>query len=379
MPSQGQSSNPGRVDNNRQGPNHWFHSNPMLESDLSNRLSPQMNIPVPVNLTLFPRHVEHHQQQEFVEPLNLTTDTFRAVNTQQRPPMDLSFRQGEREEQRSACLPLITHQLQSVSVDEISQMQLISQIHDTNYKSISFGEELIKEMVMSSVFKVPLSPSATMTAYRLMIQRVTRVAQGFDPFINLPHRIQRLLLKQNADLIVSLRGAVFFEKHKCGLDQILISMGVDDLVGAMAIVSTAMKTMSLQRIDYLTFNSLQKVESNQSERRYNQLLEHVGITVSFDTDLVKMLSNILLFSYNEGDKDSEGWREVQLVHRQMVGMMQRYISAKYPKQISASLFSEVLQCISDLQELTWIKKQRQLAVSKGSSFSNLNSLMSPDY
>ena len=39
------------------------------------------------------------------------------------------------------------------------------------------GEELIKEMVMSSVFGVPLSVSATMTAYRLMIQRVTKVAQ----------------------------------------------------------------------------------------------------------------------------------------------------------------------------------------------------------
>jgi uncharacterized protein YaaW (UPF0174 family) len=30
---------------------------------------------------------------------------------------------------------------------------------------------------MSSVFGVPLSVNATMTAYRLMIQRVTKVAQ----------------------------------------------------------------------------------------------------------------------------------------------------------------------------------------------------------
>jgi hypothetical protein len=56
-------------------------------------------------------------------------------------------------------------------------------------------------MVMSSVFKVPLSPSATMTAYRLMIQRVTKVAQGFDPFINLPYKMQSTLLKHNADLV----------------------------------------------------------------------------------------------------------------------------------------------------------------------------------
>jgi hypothetical protein len=263
-------------------------------------------------------------------------------------------------------LALGGHLLARVTVDEFSQLQIISQIHDTNYKSISFGEELIKEMVLSSVFKVPLSPSATMTAYRLMIQRVTRVAQGLDPFINLPHRVQRLLLKQNADLIVSLRGAVFFEKHKGGLDQILISMGVDDLVAAMQTVSSAMKTMSLKRIDYLTFNTLQKMGSHQSEQRYNELLEHVGITVSFDIDLVKILSYILLFSYNGEEADSEEWKEVQGIHGQMLGMMKRYIRAKYPEQTSDSLYSEVLQCISDLQELTWIKKQRQLASSKDS-------------
>ncbi len=70
------------------------------------------------------------------------------------------------------------------------------------------------EMVMSSVFKVPLSPSATMTAYRLMIQRVTKVAQGFDPFINLPYKMQSTLLKHNADLVSLLLINCFFnEKH----------------------------------------------------------------------------------------------------------------------------------------------------------------------
>lgn len=90
----------------------------------------------------------------------------------------------------------------AVTADEVSQIKAIARIHDINYKSINFGEELIKEMVMSSVFKVPLSPSATMTAYRLMIQRVTKVAQGFDPFINLPYKMQSTLLKHNADLVI---------------------------------------------------------------------------------------------------------------------------------------------------------------------------------
>jgi uncharacterized protein YaaW (UPF0174 family) len=48
---------------------------------------------------------------------------------------------------------------------------------DPKFPIVFSGEELIKEMVMSSVFGVPLSVNATMTAYRLMIQRVTKVAQ----------------------------------------------------------------------------------------------------------------------------------------------------------------------------------------------------------
>ena len=50
-----------------------------------------------------------------------------------------------------------------------------------------------------------------MTAYRLMIQRVARVAQNFSDFLDLPTIAQTTLLKNNADMIVSLRGAVFFE------------------------------------------------------------------------------------------------------------------------------------------------------------------------
>ena len=46
-------------------------------------------------------------------------------------------------------------------------LRRLSDEHDVQYKSIAFGEELIKEMVMASVFGVPLSTTAAMTGYRL--------------------------------------------------------------------------------------------------------------------------------------------------------------------------------------------------------------------
>jgi hypothetical protein len=69
--------------------------------------------------------------------------------------------------------------------------------------------------------------------------------------------------------------------------QILITMGVDDLMAARNMVMAAMKTTELKRIDYQTFNSLQKVDNSDIENRYNTLLQRVGTTVSFDPDLVK--------------------------------------------------------------------------------------------
>ena len=71
--------------------------------------------------------------------------------------------------------------------------------------------------------------------------------------------------------------------------QILISMGVDDLMAAKNMVMRAIQTTELNRIDYQTFNSLQRVENNQVEARYNALLQRVGTTVSFDADLVSQL------------------------------------------------------------------------------------------
>ena len=54
-----------------------------------------------------------------------------------------------------------------------------------------------------------------------MIQRVAKVAQSYEGFTStLSPVAQTALLKQNADLLVSLRAAVFFEEKKKGLDQV---------------------------------------------------------------------------------------------------------------------------------------------------------------
>ena len=61
-----------------------------------------------------------------------------------------------------------------------------------------------------------------------MIQRIKRAATEFSTFKGLNFRTQTALLKNNADFVVSLRAAVFFEKNKQGLDQIVLALGIND-------------------------------------------------------------------------------------------------------------------------------------------------------
>ena len=53
-----------------------------------------------------------------------------------------------------------------------------------------------------------------------MCRRIERVALNLNEFQQLHPATQHALLMHNTDLIVSLRGAVFFDQAKKGLDQV---------------------------------------------------------------------------------------------------------------------------------------------------------------
>jgi len=250
--------------------------------------------------------------------------------------------------------------LYQISQDELDTITRISYLHDRSYKSVNFGEDLIKEMLFSSVCRIPLSAKSTMTAYRLMIQRVHKVATAFDPFSKLSMRTQAALLKHNADLVVSLRGAIFFEQRKQGLDQIIVTLGINDCDFAKQIIRDASQ-QRINKIEYTSMNGIQKIVSgSDSENRYNKLMERVGSSISFDINLSKILTYCLLFM-SEFPDDIEDRSEVQAVQETMIRMLQRYIYAKYPREIAVQIFAKILNCVVDLQELTWIKKQRAMA------------------
>ena len=78
--------------------------------------------------------------------------------------------------------------------------------------------------------------------------------------------------------------------------------------------------------------------------------------------MVTLLSYILLFSNDFSDSTLER-NEITNCQETMIRMLQRYIFGKYPQNLAINLFAKVLNCVSDLQELCAIKKQRQMAVA----------------
>jgi len=242
--------------------------------------------------------------------------------------------------------------------EEYENLRSLVRSHDERYRSVNFGEELIKEMIMCSMFGIPISTSAAISGYRLTVERITRIANHLDCFAELPMLDQSSLLKENADLLVSLRGAIFFDSKKKGVNQVLISMGIDDLETIKTMFSPLMKESRMKHIDYKIFNSIQKVESNNSvEQRYNFLQGKVAESISDDIITI-LLTYIILFSVDFCTLQDS--RHVEQLQEQFIRMLERYVYSKTSRKEACNSLANVLNAVTCIREMADIKKSRAI-------------------
>lgn len=247
--------------------------------------------------------------------------------------------------------------------DEKDALRDVVRKHDERYRSVNFGEALIKEMIMCSMFGIPISANAALAGYRLSVERITRIAHDLNSFRTLAKDDQSSLLKENADLLVSLRSCVFFDARKKGVDQVLISMGIDDMETIKNVFKPIMKegTSQLKHIDYKTFNSIQTITDSATEVRYNFLQEKVAQQVSpeLGDDVIPiLLTYIILFSC---DMTSLADRQhVEKIQDQYTRMLQRYLYSKHPRRTASLFLAEALCSITRIREMAEIKKKRMI-------------------
>jgi len=243
------------------------------------------------------------------------------------------------------------------SNDELSQLQMLVTDHDERYRSVNFGESLIKEMIMCSMFGIPVSASAAISGYRLTVERMTRIAQNNNLFSELPKSDQDLLFKENADQMVSLRGAIFFDSKKKGVNQVLISIGVDDVEKLKTMFDPIMKEEKMKHIDYKTFNSIQQVNNNEVETRYNYLQKKVGEGIVDDITTI-LLTYIILFSVDFCPLSNR--RKVEQIQENYIKILQRYIYSHSNRNEACAKMAAALGSVTCLREMADIKKQRAM-------------------
>jgi len=243
------------------------------------------------------------------------------------------------------------------SKEEETQLNKLVKQHNERYRSVNFGEELIKEMIMCSMFGIPVSTSAAISGYRLSVERITRIAHNLESFTDLPKQDQNALLKENADLLVSLRGAIFFDSKKKGVDQVLISMGIDDMKTIKTMFTPLLKENSMKHIDYKTFNSIQAIANPATEARYNYLQCKVADSIPDDVCII-LITYIILFSTDFcllSDRSN-----VERTQETFTRLLQRYLYSQKPRHVACAIFSTVLSSVSFIREMADIKKSRAI-------------------
>jgi len=240
---------------------------------------------------------------------------------------------------------------------EKEQLDKLVKQHEERYRSVNFGEELIKEMIMCSMFGIPVSTSAAIAGYRLTVERITRIAHNLECFTDLSKIDQNALLKENADLLVSLLGAIFFDSRKKGVDQVLISMGVDDMETINSMFTPLLQENQMKHIDYATFNSIQVIANPVTEQRYNSLQAKVAELIC-DEICVILVYYIILFSSDFcvlADR-----RQVERNQGTFLNMLHRYLYSKTPRHKACQEMASVLSSLTCLREMADIKKSRAI-------------------
>jgi len=210
---------------------------------------------------------------------------------------------------------------------------------------------------MCSMFGVPVSTSAAIQGYRLQVERITRISNSLKCFTNLQKVDQIALLKENADLLVSFRGAIFFDKKKKGVDQVMSSMGIDDMEVIKKMFKPMIETHSMNHIDYKVFNSIQDPGNKKTEERYSFLQGKVADTI-LDNITTILMTYIILFSSDFCSLEDR--RTVERTQHHYLRILERLIYSASSRYRACSRMAQTLNAVTCVREMADIKKNRAI-------------------
>jgi len=294
------------------------------------------------------------------EIANKQQDAFDTQNLLQTTTVDLydsTNEQTETEEDTVYSMVIDKEPELIFSEDEKLQLDQMVKNHDSVYHSVNFGEVLIKEMLMCSMFGVPVSTSAAIQGYRLQVERITRIANDLTLFTELDKVDQVALLKENADLLVSLRGAIFFDRKKPGMDQVMSSMGEGDLDLLNTMFKPMLNTHRMNHIEYRVFNSIQDPAAKKIEERYSFLQGKVADAILSNIISI-LITYIILFSSDFCSLQNR--KKVEKTQHQYLRILERFVYSSCNRMSACSKIGAMLNAITCVREMADIKKSRTI-------------------
>ena len=256
---------------------------------------------------------------------------------------------------------LQTNNIISISAEDISSIVKMMKInHNKYYRSVPFGENLVKGLMFASLNGSPLRAEKQIALFRTAFEKIVRASKHFPDFMSLPLTLQQTLLKHNGGMVVSLHAAIFggrADSMQCSNDlknfNWLSPCAIDILKSLVSSILASHDdnciTPLLPDITHLAyFNDI-------DVKQRHQLLEaRVKTKIKFEENLLIILSYVLLFCSDFTDEcmNLEERRIIEKCQEKLVVLLQRYMYSNISQAIFSVRFTDVMETLVDLRELS---------------------------
>ena len=230
--------------------------------------------------------------------------------------------------------------------------------YDKSFKSILIGSEILKQLLFSSLFRIPMSFQCQMDVFRLTKERLINVAENFPAFQQLPIRLQENCLINNLPMLIAIRAGTSCESGKPE-DHMRRSCGPEDSLMAKDMLAQVAKERP-PRVPLKILSRNQNIEFRdiKSKERYDFVKNLVHKNVGQDQNIIILMSYISLFSCND-DTIRTGQDEIkklQSIQENLMLILQRYIYATYAHEATSCMMTKFIDTLVALNEVQYLFK-----------------------
>ena len=241
--------------------------------------------------------------------------------------------------------------------DDIAIAYEICQKYDIQYKSVKLGEQLIKLMIFSLIYNIPLSRDKQREFIQIQTQRIVKIAKCFPEFNNLPSRLQEILLKQNVFMVYTVIQAT---SDKFDTIDALINkcLNQDDSAIMKCIIAFVSASKPGKYIGLETINPqkdilIREYDDFMLHKAYQILKHHIRRNLAQDHTISVLIAYAALFNsdiHNEIISDSERGT-IGNIQESILLTLQRYLYVTNSHSVALVYFTKAVETLIKLREV----------------------------